>query len=447
MWRLDRRSSLAAGLRFQSVATGAGPLDVVTGRLMAPASSPAPYRVRQNGIAADSNGRAGHWELANWDNPGATPEHTVLAWFRSQTPASTNLVGGNWNGSVGGFSINFGQSFFNAVRITWFTQSQYSSAGLSDNLSGRELAVVGRYSVAANERSIWYDGTKRHALAADGNVRANTGPITLLGDVGSTTDRLDGYCYTMGVWSRALSDAEILLLLRDPFAALTQARRSRVVSYLSSAAAGISGTADQFLGPITSTSVGTVRIGGSQSQTLNRATQTAAGGVRIGGSQSQQLGRFTVSASGGVRIAGSAAATLDGFTMTSAGVVGSPPITGSASAILANIAGSAAGTVPISGSSSVTLNAAIAAAAAGLRIGGSGAIVLSPALGSATGATGGVVITGTASARLGLLLQASTATVVDGGLPEPMSGGARTRGRSVTYSARPRSEPTRRGRY
>jgi len=204
---------------------------------MRPVGTPPPYRVRQNGIAADSGTRAGHWELAQWDNPGACNEQTIVAWYRSLSPSSTNEIGGNWNSATGGVAIEFGTAFFNSPSVTWYTQSQYSRVEVNENLSGRDLVIAARYSVARNQRSLWFDGAVRDTDVTDGQIRTHSGPITLCAHAGSTTNRIDGSVYTIALWSRALSDSDILALLRNPFAAAVQERRSRVVHVLRSAVA------------------------------------------------------------------------------------------------------------------------------------------------------------------------------------------------------------------
>lgn len=327
---LDWANPLTRQLQLFSVSTALGPYDAVSRQLFRRVDNPGGYETRENGVANGSNSRGGQYELSGWKNSGATTEHTSLVWFRSLAPQSENTVGGNWDPLVGGFRWTYGTGAWRRPELYLRTQTQWTRVISTEDLLGRDLILMSRYSVALNEASLWYDNAKRATTTADGAIGNTSVPMTIMGEPGSSASRLDGYVYQFAVWNRALTDSEILLLLRAP---RTFVQSRRFASFAVPGAGGSPGNASgttltSTLSLTTGAATGAAAAAGA---TLTASTSLVAGAATGAASAAGVTLTDTLSFLPGAATAGGAG-NAAGVTLVASAEILAGAATGAASA-------------------------------------------------------------------------------------------------------------------
>ena len=175
---------------------------------------------------------------------------------------------------------------------------------------------------------------------------------------------------------------------------------------LAAVVSGISGTLDQSLAVLTSTSSGSVPTSGALSHTLAALTSASSGVVSTTGALTQPLGALTSSSASTVAVAGSAAPPLAALTATSAGTVVSG-LAGSLTQTLAALVATSSAQAPVAGTSTPTLAILTSSSTGVLPVTGSTTRTLGAVLLTATGGAPGAV--GSTSLPLGTLTSTSTA--------------------------------------
>ena len=175
---------------------------------------------------------------------------------------------------------------------------------------------------------------------------------------------------------------------------------------LAAVVSGISGTLDQSLAVLTSTSSGSVPTSGALSHTLAALTSASSGVVSTTGALTQPLGALMSSSASTVAVAGSAAPPLAALTATSAGTVVSG-LAGSLTQTLAALVATSSAQAPVTGTSTPTLAILTSSSTGVLPVTCSTTRTLGAVLLTATGGAPGAV--GSTSLPLGALTSTSTA--------------------------------------
>lgn len=270
---------------------------------------------------------------------------------------------------------------------------------------------------------------------------------------GTTTNTLPGTVYSVQVFNRVLSDAEIrdLQYRWDPgYAGCVQAHRygqAGAIVVLDESGYGNhgapsgspvpsadiapvlvrqpesavrtwkralfapsgTGTLTATLDAATLSATGALPITGAATATLAAATVAATGTLAISGALTATLGTATLAATGALALSGSLTATLANATVAG---VGTLPIVGTATATLAAATLSGTGTIGSFATLTVTLAAATLTATGTLPIVGAATVTLSAATLAGTGA---LPIVATLTATLATVTLSATGTGSDTG--------------------------------
>lgn len=99
--------------------------------------------------------------------------------------------------------------------------TNYFSPVSSDSTTGAWICLVGRFTAASNEVSLFVSGTEYSSTASGSRTTSTSYPLEIGGSqYGDPTKRyFDGRIEAAAMWTRALSDAEITALANpnDPF--------------------------------------------------------------------------------------------------------------------------------------------------------------------------------------------------------------------------------------
>ncbi len=277
---------------------------------------------------------------------GGTLPMTIAGWiYRDEATGTATMLSFDDNSGGSYYQVGLGNDHRAKARARNGTTTTTTTAQstTTDSTLNKWSHLAGVFA-STTSRTAHLNGGGKGANTTSNVISGVT--HTRLGHLaGQATTYMSGKIAEVGIWSVALSDAEIASLAAgaDP-RTIQSAYLVELWSFASSSLTGkngnvltASGTSHDSAQPI---------VYGDAVSTLDELSQAATGGVEIAGTASQSLDEATQAAAGTIAIVGAAAQAVDELSQAATGAVG---IAGTATQSLGVLEQSATGELLIIG--------------------------------------------------------------------------------------------------
>lgn len=326
-------------------------------RLITPTANPIAAPVLQNGMArgATYDGTSQYHSITSSAITN-TVEGTLLVVCNPSTiTATTRSIFGYGNSASANTLFFIGQGS-SSGQLSFFARSDANTAqnlqvaGPASWANGAPAVLVGTRSESRNFQRLYINGVTQSPTTATALGTSTLNRTTVGGLVRNSPGIFwNGSVYLALSWNRALDDAEIIEISRNPWQVLlNQPKRFYLGPPTASTITGTSATTNA---NDTSTASGSPVIVGTLAKTNANDTSTASGTTTITGTLAKTNANDTSTASGTTTVSGSLAKTNANDTSSASGTTS---IVGTSTAINANDTSSSAGTTKILGSAADT---------------------------------------------------------------------------------------------
>ena len=326
-------------------------------RLITPTANPKSAPFLQNGMArgATFDGTSQYYSITSSAITNTVEGTLLVVCTPSTTTATTRSIFGYGNSASANTLFFIGQGS-SSGQISFFARSDANTAqnlqvaGPASWVNGTPAVLVGTRSESRNFQRLYINGVTQSPTTATALGTSTLNRTTVGGLVRNSPGIFwNGSVYLALSWNRALDDAEIIEISRNPWQVLlNQPKRF----YLGPPVGGGStGTSETTNANDTSTASGKTTITGTLAKTNANDTSTTSGTTTIVGSLARTNANDASTANGTTTITGALSKTNADDTSSASGF---PVTTGTAATTNANDTASASGKTTIVGTTTYT---------------------------------------------------------------------------------------------